>query len=216
MDAIRACDRHGSFTGDRCPHCDDRGRLVLHGDRRRRLSKFVSGALRHFPADVGLSLDDSGWTTDTALVEAVTDRYEWATPEHVDAVIRTDPKGRFERDGDRVRAAYGHSVDVTIDDRDGDASIPDRLYHGTDPDNRRRIREEGLKPMGRQRVHLSSSVADAREVGQRHAAEPIVFVVDAAAMLRDGRSISKRGRATYTTETVPPTYLSAWSRSNDA
>ncbi len=214
MDAIRTCGRHGYFVDDRCPRCDTRGRLVIDGDRRRRLSKFVSGALRHFPDDVGLALDDGGWTSDAALVETVTGRYDWATPGHVEAVIEADPKGRFERDGDRVRAAYGHSIDVTL--ADTEERVPDRLYHGTDPTNRRRIHEEGLRPMGRQQVHLSSSIADAREVGRRHAADPIVFVVDAAALLCDGCDISKRGYATYTTEAVPPTYLSEWDGSDDA
>ncbi len=36
--------------------------------------------------------------------------------------------------------------------------------------------------MSRQTVHLSESAAAAREVGRRHAADPVVFVVDATAM----------------------------------
>lgn len=216
-ESIRICEDHGAFSADHghCPVCDSRGRQVLSGDQRRRLSKFVSGALRHFPDDVGLELDDYGWTGYADLVAAVERKYDWARPRHVDAVITTDPKGRFERaatgsnemgDGDRVRASYGHSVDVSLESTD--APVPDELYHGTAPEALRSIRGEGLQPVSRQHVHLSGSLEEARRVGRRHASEPVVLVVDAAAMLADGHRIAKRGRETYTTDGVPPTYLS--------
>ncbi|MBX0323758.1 RNA 2'-phosphotransferase [Halomicroarcula sp. F13] len=207
---VRTCDDHGFFEGETCPDCDDSGRLVLRGDRRRRLSKFVSGALRHFPEDAGLELDAAGWTPFSALVAAVERKYDWADRESLAAVVATDPKGRFERTGngdveDRVRAAYGHSVDVSLDA--GDDPVPETLYHGTAPRNVDAIEREGLRPMGRQQVHLSASVADAREVGRRHADDPVVFAVDAAAMQADGRDVTRRGAATYTADAIPPRYL---------
>ncbi|WP_436907973.1 RNA 2'-phosphotransferase [Halosimplex marinum] len=222
MSDVRACDDHGYFEGETCPVCDDPGRAVLGGERRRRLSKFCSGALRHFPDDAGLALDDAGWTAFGELVAAAERQYDWADRERVAAVVATDPNGRFERTGgsragdaaqaddpdgsdDRVRAAYGHSVDVDLES--GDGPVPDTLYHGTAPGNVDAIRAEGLRPMSRQLVHLSGSVEEARRVGARHAADPVVFAVDAAAMTDDGHDITRRGRATYTTERVPPAYL---------
>jgi putative RNA 2'-phosphotransferase len=205
MSEIRECDTHGYVAGDACPVCSAGGTVVLGSDRRTRLSKFLSGALRHFPDDAGLELDDRGWTPYDDLVDAVVAKYDWARSEHVAGVITTDPKGRFERDGDRVRAAYGHSTDV---DLDAEATpVSDELYHGTAPENLASIREEGLRPMNRQKVHLSGSVADAREVGSRHAADPVVLAIDAAAMQDDGLQVVKRGRETYTTDRVPPKYL---------
>ncbi|GAA0676447.1 RNA 2'-phosphotransferase [Natronoarchaeum mannanilyticum] len=205
MTEVRECDAHGYVVGDSCPICSDAGTVVLGSDRRTRLSKFLSGALRHFPGDAGLELDDQGWTPYDALVDAAVGKYDWARPEHVAAVIATDPKGRFERDVDRVRAAYGHSVDV---DLDAEATpVPDELYHGTAPDNLASIRAEGLRPMSRQKVHLSGSIAEAREVGRRHAVDPAVLAIDAAAMREDGLRVVKRGRETYTTDRVPPEYL---------
>lgn len=212
---IRSCPDHGPFAtdDDRCPRCGDEGETLLSGDRRRRLSKYASGALRHFPEDAGLELDERGWASLEALVDAVERTYDWAGAEHVAAVIATDPKGRFERtgsdgddgSGDRVRAAYGHSVDVDLEPTD--APVPDVLYHGTAPENLGSIRESGLRPMSRQHVHLSESSAAARRVGSRRASEPVVLAVDAAAMLADGRRITKRGVETYTTDRVPPAYL---------
>lgn len=216
-DAVRRCPEDGFFEGDTCPVCDGTGPQILDGERRRQLSKFVSGALRHFPEDAGIEVDKAGWTDFASLRTAVKRQYDWADGEALAGVIATDPKGRFERTGDsgetdtataggRVRAAYGHSIDVTLDKTDD--PVPATLYHGTASRNDNSIREEGLKPMGRQTVHLSESVAAAREVGRRHAADPVVFVVDAEAMQSDDRRIVKRGTETYTTARVPPQYLS--------
>lgn len=207
---LRRCPDHGYFesggeTGaDGCP-CGREGEAALSSERRTRLSKFTSGALRHFPADVGLAPDDRGWVAWDALVAAAGDRYRWADEPALAAVVATDPKGRFERDGDRVRAAYGHSIDVTLEP--ADAPVPDVLYHGTPRRNAGAIRREGLRPMGRQTVHLSETPATAREVGRRHGAAPVVFAVDAAGLLADGHRVTKRGRETYTVGRVPPAYL---------
>jgi putative RNA 2'-phosphotransferase len=208
-DPLRRCPTHGVVDGV-CPDCGTAGDVVLTADRRPQLSTFLSGALRHVPGDAGLDLDDAGWTPWADLVAAATDPYPWADAAAVEGVVATDPKGRFERDGaadgSRVRAAYGHSVDVTLDPTD--EPIPDELYHGTAPRNVDAIEREGLRPMGRQQVHLSASVADAEAVGRRHAhaADPVVFVVDAAALL-DAHRITKRGTETYAVDRVPPAYL---------
>ena len=205
MTATRTCEDHGYFEGDACPACGAAGTHVLPGGRRRRLSKFLSGLLRHFPDEYGLALSARGWADRDAVDAVVTARYDWADPTAIDAVVETDPKGRFEYTGERIRAAYGHSVDVNLGDADG--AVPETLYHGTAPSNVDSILEEGLKPTGRQLVHLSVSTADAREVGRRHADDPVVLVVDAGAMLDDGRRVTKRGKAVYTTEAVPPRYV---------
>lgn len=213
---VHRCPDHGYVEGPNCPDCSARGDRVISGDRRRRLSKFLSGALRHFPADAGVELGEAGWTTRRELVAAVTSKYDWADADHLDAVVATDPKGRFERrerGGETLlRAAYGHSVDVDLD-ADGrvegtETAVPSTLYHGTAPRNLDAIRAEGLKPMGRQSVHLSATRAEAREVGSRHADDPVVLAVDADGLRADGFDVTKRGTATYLVERVPPAYLS--------
>ena len=205
MADLRICGTHGPFEGEGCPGCGATGTQLLSTERRTQVSKFCSGAPRHFPADAGLELDDAGWADWETLVDRTRANYEWLDAAALAALVQLDPKGRFERDGDRVRAAYGHSVDVDLEP--GDTPIPDVLYHGTAPDALAAIETEGLRPMSRQHVHLSGSVAAAREVGSRHAAEPVVLRVDAAAMVEDGREITKRGTEVYTTARVPPSYL---------
>lgn len=206
MSEIRTCVDHGAFEGSRCPHCNVTGVQLVSAANRTRASKFLSGALRHFPDDVGLELDAAGWADREAVVDRAVSKYDWLDEDAVGAIVRTDPKGRFEVDDGRIRAAYGHSVEVDLDAND--TPVPDMLYHGTAPDALPAIREEGLKPMSRQHVHLSGSVDAAREVGHRHAAEPVVLRVDAAAMVEADRGITKRGRSVYTTDHVPPPFLS--------
>lgn len=206
MGEIRTCVDHGSFSGSQCPHCETTGTPLLSSRQRTRVSKFLSGALRHFPDDVGLELDEAGWTEIEVVVDRATDKYDWLDEEGIAAVVKTDPKGRFEVDGDRMRAAYGHSVEVDLES--DDTAVPEVLYHGTAPGNVASILDEGLRPMSRQHVHLSGSVGAAREVGSRHAAEPVVLRVDAAAMVVDNNSITKRGTNVYTTDYVPPAYVS--------
>jgi len=212
-DPIRRCPDHGFFDGTACPACGESGTHVLDGARRRQLSMFVSGALRHFPDDAGINLEDAGWTSFAAVTDAVERRYGWADAEALAGLVATDPKGRFERAGTgestengRIRASYGHSVDVTLDGTDD--PVPATLYHGTAPRNVASIQADGLEPMSRQKVHLAESVAEAEAVGRRHADDPVVFAVDAAAMQADDRRIVKRGTGTYTTDCVPPAYLS--------
>jgi putative RNA 2'-phosphotransferase len=204
---IRRCPEHGYFAsedGDGRCDCGDEGRAVLGEERRVRLSKFTSGALRHFPDDAGITLDENGWTDHDALVGAVVSRYGWARPEHVDAVVATDPKGRFESDGGRIRAAYGHSVDVTLEDGVGGAEtdVPDTLYHGTARRNVSDIQGEGIVPKGRQEVYLSRTTKEARDVGARHG-EPVVFEVDT-----ENLDVERRGDTVYAVDEVPPECIS--------
>jgi putative RNA 2'-phosphotransferase len=205
MAAIRTCEEHGPFDGDACPACGAAGTHVLSSGHRRRLSKFLSGLLRHFPDDYGLALSTRGWADRDEVDAVVTRRYGWADGTAVEAVVETDPKGRFEYADGRIRAAYGHSVDIDLGDVDD--AVPETLYHGTAPSHVDPILEEGIKPMSRQLVHLSASVADAREVGRRHADAPAVLVVDAGSMLADDRRVTKRGETVYTTDFVPPRYV---------
>lgn len=202
---LRRCPAHGAFDGARCPTCEHPGDELLDEAHRTRLSKFCSGALRHFPEDAGLALDEEGWAPLADLIAAAKRRYGWANAEHVRAVLATDPKGRFETEGEVVRATYGHSVDVTVDRDEG--LVPDLLYHGTPQENLAAIREQGLRPQGRREVHLSPTVAQAREVGRRHDEDVAVLAVDVEGLRSEGIDVQRRSSAVFTCEHVPPAHL---------
>ena len=205
MSELRVCESDGYFEGRVCPGCDTSGRRLLSTSERRQVSKFLRGALRHFPDDVGLTLDDAGWADWESVVDSTLNKYDWIDREAIEAVVRCDPKDRFEVGDGRIRAAYGHSVKVSLES--AETPVPETLYHGTSPGAYEAIRTEGLTPMGRQQVHLSGDIKTAREVGRRHASEPAVLAVDADGVQANDHAITKRGTSVYTTDHVPPAYL---------
>lgn len=210
---LRACPAHGPFDAATCPTCGHEGEPLLDQARRTRLSKFLSGALRHFPDDVGLEPDGRGFVDAGALLEAARGRYDFADERTVEAVLVLDPNDRFEvdRERGRVRATYGHSIDVDLADA-GQPARPSVLYHGTAPGNLEPIRQEGIRPMARQEVHLSPDVDTALEVGRRHADEPVVLRVDAEGLREAGVEVHRRAATVYTCERVPARFVEVETR----
>jgi putative RNA 2'-phosphotransferase len=84
-------------------------------------------------------------------------------------IARSD-KVRFEIKDDKIRALYGHSssspIPFTRIQKIG-SKPPDILYHGTSPSAAKNIMSEGLRPMNRQYVHLSTDKNTALQVRKR-------------------------------------------------
>src|SRR5207245_6270960 len=160
--------------------------MMLSEERRKRLSKFLSLILRHRPEKFGLRLDEHGFAPLEELLAVVRREREWeqVTEEQTREVVANSDKQRFEIAGSNIRARYGHSAPQRI--TYPEAEPPDILYHGTSPQSLPSIRTEGLRPMRRQYVHLSTSTEQAREVGRRHSREPVLLTVRARAARRAG------------------------------
>lgn len=203
---IGLCPEHGGFDGKRCPRCDHPGDPSLEEHRRVRLSKLMSGALRHFPDELGLEPDEKGWVSFETLVDAVHDRYIWATEGAVRAVVGADPKGRFQLREDRIRAAYGHSIEVALGPAET-TEDPEVLYHATARETVDRVLFEGLRPMDRNEVHMSPTPEEALEVGQRHDDDPVLLEVDVERLETMGIDVHARSDRVYTAEHVPPDCL---------
>lgn len=172
------------------------------------LSRAVSHALRHEPWLYELELDREGWTPVDQLLHALRERGgDWAAVDR-DAVRRmmaSASKQRFELDGDRIRARYGHSLAGRIHLTPG--TPPPRLFHGTAPDTVPIIRTQGLRPMGRQYVHLSVDVETARSVGQRKSGRPVLLAVDAAAAAATGVVFYRGNDRVWLADAIPPEQL---------
>jgi len=140
------------------------------------LSKTLSYWLRHEPGDADLDMGRGGYVSLEALARALR-RRRWPDmdPQRLAELLDDPGVERFERRGDRVRAVYGHSVEVEADLPPIDPDFP--LYHGTSRSAWESVRREGLQPMGRQYVHLSRSVGAARRVGRRHDTSPVLLSV---------------------------------------
>ncbi|HEX6351655.1 RNA 2'-phosphotransferase [Actinophytocola sp.] len=165
-----------------------------------RLSKKMSHALRHEPWLYELELDEEGWTPVSDLIAAL-----GVSRERLDAVVRESPKQRFEVDGERIRARYGHSVPGRIVRAPG--VPPATLFHGTAASAAERIRREGLRPMRRQYVHLSTTREMAEAVGRRKGERVTVLTIDTAAARAAGVEFARGNEFVWLAEQVPAQFL---------
>lgn len=207
---VFVCRQHVYTENSTCPVCGNPTEQLLTEEQRLQLSKFLSGLLRHFPNEYGLTVDNAGWADKDTVVNIITDKYEFGSSDALHAVVSLGKKDRFELNPRRIRATYGHSIDVTIN---GDSVDPDDtpvLYHGTSPTAAESIKEDGLQPMSRQSVYLSPDIDEALIVGNRHtdpSEDPVVFIVDVAGLTDDGITVHQRGSTVYAAPNVPPEHL---------
>lgn len=201
LEPIYKC-RGGGYAEDlsECPEGVDG---VLDARSRVRLSKLLSGLLRHYPWRAGVKLDRKGWAPLDRLLEGIRGLpgFEWVERWHIEAIALLDPKGRFEIRGHRIRARYGHSVPVEVEPLPGET--PRILYHGTPASNLNSILREGIRRMKRVRVHLSPTIEAAVEVGSRRSGVVAVIEVDVECLERMGYRVEKASPVVYTVEYVP-------------
>lgn len=178
----------------------------MNPQRLVRISKFLSRHLRHAPDDIGLSLEPGGWVEVGDLLAGCRRAGVLLTREELEEIVEKNDKQRFAFDESRtrIRASQGHSVEIDLQLLP--SAPPDILYHGTAVNTVEVIRQSGLQRMNRHHVHLSTAVPTALKVGGRHG-QPVVFVVDAAAMRRDGKTFYCSANGVWLTDDVPPQYL---------
>lgn len=161
----------------------------------RRLSKSMAYQLRHEGPNNGIAIDETGFASmdDLALALKVDSSQLLAVAEH-------PGEPRFEvRDG-RIRALYGHTLNVVIE-----AGIkvgnPTALYHGSSWFVLDAVIKDGLIPMQRRVVHLTNIAAEAMAVGARKGA-PIIFAID---QLHDEEPVAE---GIWVAPCIPPNRLS--------
>ncbi|ASJ05949.1 RNA 2'-phosphotransferase [Thermococcus pacificus] len=169
---------------------------------RTRVSKLMAYILRHSPEEFGLKPDVEGFVPLGELLKALNTVYPDVDEEFVRNIVANDPKGRYEIKGDRIRARYGHSFPVSLNHEEDTESR--FLYHGTPRRNLPSILREGLKPMKRQFVHLSTSKSEALETGRRHGRDVVLLITDADCLRRNGLRIFKAGKNVRIVKGVPP------------
>lgn len=183
----------------------------MAGARRLvKLSKFLALILRHQPERFALEVDAQGWASQAEVMEILNGlpNFRWATHADVMAVVEGgtgDEKRRFEVAEGRIRARYGHSFAQPVVYEP--CEPPRLLYHGTSPEAAGAIRREGLRPMERQYVHLSTDVDTAVLVGVRHAGEPVVLTVRAAEAHSAGIVFYRADDAVYLAREIPAEFV---------
>ena len=206
---LSECEEHGYFRGDSCPICDSKGKFLMNEQEMNSLSRIIAGALRHFPEKLGLMMDGKGWVDIKELIRAIgTSRsgYNWLKLNHIEALVKTDKRGRYQIDGGMIRATYGHSIDVKLDD------LPpgelDKYYYPVSEEEADIVIEGGLNPVDRINVHLSGSIEKAIEAGRVRTEDPIILVIDGKKAKEDGVEIYHAGTDVYITKSIDSKYIS--------
>jgi len=205
MEDIRICPEHGFYRGELCQQCGYKGELILDKNRVEKLGRFVSGILRHFPDRFNLEMDENGWVDFDALVRVVSRKYRWANQWLIKAMIYSDEKKRYELKDNKIRARYGHSVKVKLDDYP--VAEEDLLYYGTGEEEAHRLLEIGIKPVNQAYVHLSTTIEKSEEVARLRTDEPIILEIDARRAREDGIRIIKVNEHIALAEEIPPEYI---------
>ena len=174
---------------------------MTHQEELTSKGKYLSFILRHSQEDFNAGLiDHNGYMYISELLK------RGFTQELIEEIVQTNNKSRYEFDDThtRIRARQGHSIPVDVDLKP--TTPPDVLYHGTATRFADAIQKEGLKPMGRLYVHLSTDAETAAAVGERHG-KPVVFTIDARRMDADGIRFYLSNNNVWLTEYVDPKYF---------
>ena len=171
-----------------------------------KISKYLSKHLRHQPDRLGLTLENGGWVKVDELLKACAENNFPIAFDELKEVVERNDKQRFSFDesGEKIRANQGHSVEVDLQLKK--QTPPARLFHGTAEQNISMIRRHGLLKMARHHVHLSADTETARRVGARHG-KPVIFAVDARAMLEKGFEFFVSENGVWLIASVPPKFL---------
>lgn len=174
--------------------------------RDTKLSKYLSLVLRHNPAAAGIQLDQNGWADVPALLNGAGDAGKQIDLETLERIVRENGKQRFRfnEDHTKIRANQGHSLLVDLEFKA--VSPPRLLYHGTATRFLDSIRKQGILKQSRQYVHLSPDQETASKVGARHGI-PIVLVIGADEMSKDGFPFYLSDNGVWLCETVPWKYI---------
>ena len=169
---------------------------------KTRVSKYMSYLLRHNPQN--LKIDLEGFVD----IDELLAKLRLLIPVDKTLVVDTagmSDKKRFEIRGNKVRGLYGHTIPVRIEHEED--KLVRILYHGTTESAAQRILKEGLEPMRRRSVHLSSTIEGAIYVGLRRTKHPVVLEIDAEAARHDGFKFYRATDKVYLSKSVPSEYI---------
>ena len=171
-----------------------------------KISKKLSYLLRHCTEPIYIDLDN-GWASTEEIIEVLCKKYPDVNIKVLEQIVAADEKGRysFNDDHTKIRANQGHSIPVVHIEME-QPEPPELLYHGTATRFLPTILEEGLKPMSRQYVHISSDLETAIQIGKRHG-KPVVLIIRARDFVNDGHPLYRSSNGVWLAEEVPCEYF---------
>lgn len=185
-------EKTGLAVGDGLP--------LLPPAEKRRISRAMAYNLRHNKS-APMTID--GWVHANELVELLRLEGHKVSSRQLLLIAGAMGEPRFQIDGKDIRATYGHSLNVMI--KYADAQPPTHLFHGTSTSILTSVAEarDGLRPMLRRRVHLTSDPEVALRAAARRK-EPTVLL----RVRTDGLDpLERASETTWLTKRVPASSL---------
>lgn len=182
---------------------------------KTKLSKTVSYILRHHPESFDLKLAADASVETDKLLAALKIKFKDIIKADLVELVENDHKGRFSflDNQQRIRANYGHSIEGVNPDYEA-VKPPKILYHGTTSVVKNKILSAGIKPMGRNYVHLSLDVKEAEKVARRRTNEPVIFKIEALKAFNEGHDFYKTAEDIFLTDQLSADYLSLLKNKN--
>jgi len=174
----------------------------MNSELRVKVSRYMSYLLRHNPEN--LKIDKEGFARLDELLLKLRKKYN-VDERFINEIINQGDRKRFEIVGHKIRALYGHSIEVNVRLKEDRSIVV--LYHGTTPESVSKILTVGLNPMNRKRVHLSPTKDMAIEVGRRRTSKPVVLMINAKDARRNGLRFFKATERVIVCRRVPPVYI---------
>lgn len=210
IDQLMECREHGPYRGETCEECGIKGKLLMSQREVDSVSRMLAGMLRHFPERYGIRLDDHGWARIYSIIPAIRAErrgYGWLTPHHIESLVKTDSKKRYSvNDMGEIRANYGHTIPVDLDDLPEDG-IPEFLYYQTTDEELEFIKETGISPSDKTWVHLSKTYRQAYVSGLFHVETPKVVKIDAEKLINAGHPIYMGNPEIFLIKEIPSEFI---------
>ena len=204
---IRECEDHGYFRDEKCPYCGEEGKFMMSDYEVEKVGRNLAGILRH--GKYGLNMDAQGFVSVRDVISKVREknpRMSWMRARHIEALVETDPKGRYMMSAGKMRATYGHTIDLDI--KLDCENIPEDLFYPASLDDAETILESGIVPTDRSMVHLSLTFQDAMRAGSVRMEDPVILVIDTDACMDLGFDIGRAARTVFLCREVPAEAIS--------
>ena len=191
---------------------EERDAGPLDEQRADRLSRFLAMVLRHRAYQFDLPMDDFGFVPIADLLEVIREQHslDWVEREHLEFLAGRGERKRFEIRDDHMRATYGHSFRRLI--RYEPEEPPETLYAPIPGSQVGGARTNGLRPEGRQYVHLSETRAEAEQVARRREQETRIVTVRAREAFQDGIPFYHPTEGLYLVQHLPGRYVQTETR----